>query len=68
MTKRGLPGSALANPFVVEARDQSDSPLSGVQVTFSVTAGGGTLNTTRATTDSNGRGGEYPDVGAKTGN
>ena len=53
--QEGLPGAALEKPFVVEVRDQSDSPLSGVEVNFSVGSGGGTLNTTRATTNSNGR-------------
>ena len=53
--QEGLPGFALAKPFVVEVRDQTDKPLPGVQVTFSVTNGGGTLSVTSATTDSNGR-------------
>ena len=53
--QEGLPGAALENPFVVEVRDQTDKPLPGVQVTFSVTSGGGTLSATSATTNSNGR-------------
>ena len=53
--QEGLPGSALENPFVVEVRDQSDKPLPGAEVTFSVTAGGGTLSATSVTTDSDGR-------------
>ena len=53
--QKGLPGAALDNPFVVEVRDQTDKPLPEVQVTFSVTSGGGTLSSTSATTDSNGR-------------
>ena len=53
--QQGLLGEALANPFVVEVRDQTDKPLPGVQVTFSVTSGGGTLSVTSATTGSNGR-------------
>ncbi len=53
--QEGLPGSALENPFVVEVQDQSDKPLPGVQVTFSITAGGGMLSATSVTTDSNGR-------------
>ena len=51
----GRPGAALANPFVVEVIDQNDDPVSGVPVTFAVTAGGGTLSTTSATTNNNGR-------------
>ena len=53
--QQGLIGEALANPFVVEVRDQSGEPLPGTQVIFSVTAGGGTLSATIAMTDSNGR-------------
>ena len=53
--QQGLLGEALANPFVVEVRDQSGDPLPGVQVTFSVSSGGGTLSATITTTDSNGR-------------
>ena len=53
--QEGLPGEALAKPFVVEVRDRSGEPLLGAQVTFSVTGGGGTLSGTNATTDSNGR-------------
>ena len=53
--QEGLPGAALENPFVVEVRDQTDKPLPGVQVTFSVTSGGGTLSATSVTTNSNGR-------------
>ena len=53
--QQGLLGEALANPFVVEVRGQSGDPLPGVQVTFSVSSGGGTLSVTITTTDNNGR-------------
>ena len=57
--QQGTPGSELANPYVVEVRDQYDNPLQGVQVTFSVTAGDGTLGgrftLEKATTDADGR-------------
>ena len=53
--QQGPPGAALANPFVVEVRDQADTLLPGAKVTFSVTGGGGTLSATSATTDNNGR-------------
>ena len=66
--QQGLPGAPLVNPFVVEVLDLSNNPLPGVQVTFSVTSGGGRLSATTATTDSDGRGREYPNVGAKSGN
>ena len=53
--QQGVIGEALAHPFVVEVRDQSGEPMSGVEIMFSVTAGGGTLSTTGAVTDTNGR-------------
>ena len=53
--QQGVIGEALAHPFVVEVRDQSGEPMSGVEIMFSVTAGGGTLSVTTATTDSAGR-------------
>ena len=53
--QQGPPGRTLENPFVVEVRDQFDTPLQGVQVKFSVTNGGGTLNAIIVATDSNGR-------------
>ena len=54
-TQQGLPGEALPRPIVVEVRDQSGEPLPDVQVTFTVSSGGGTLSVTNATTDSDGR-------------
>ncbi len=51
----GISGAALPYPFVVEVRDENLSVLKGISVTFTVTAGGGTLNTTHTTTDENGR-------------
>ena len=51
----GTPGNALANPFVVEVQDEDGEPLSGHSVTFSVTAGGGSLSATSARTNANGR-------------
>ena len=56
-TQTGNPGATLANPFVVEVKDGASTakPFAGVPVTFAVTAGGGTLSATSATTDANGR-------------
>ena len=48
-------GAALAEPFVVEVRDQNGNPLAGATVNFAVTAGDGTLSATTATTDADGR-------------
>ena len=43
------------NPVVVEVHDQYGDPMEGVTVTFTVTAGDGTLSTITATTDANGQ-------------
>ena len=56
--QEGTPGAELANPLVVEVTDQYGNPLQEVQVTFSVTAGDGTLGggfaIRKATTDARG--------------
>ena len=49
------PGAALANPFIVEAVDAHGKPMRSVPVTFVVTAGGGQLSATTATTDATGK-------------
>ena len=51
----GLTGATLANPFVVEVRDQYNKLLPEVEVTFEVTGGDGAFSEISATTDSNGR-------------
>ena len=53
--QQGPAGTALAEPFVVSVLDQNGSAFAGVVVTFSVLKGGGTLSTTTAITDANGR-------------
>ena len=53
--QRGDPGTELDDPLVVEVLDDSNDPVSGVTVTFSVTAGGGSLSDTSVTTNSRGR-------------
>ncbi len=65
--QKGHPSFALENSFVVEVRDQTDVPLSGVKVTFSVTSGGGTLSAIRATTDADGRAASRLTLGANLG-
>ena len=61
---------SLSQPFVVEAQDVNGSPLAGISVTFAVTAGGGTLNTTITRTDTNGKAQSTlilgPNLGANT--
>ena len=51
----GISGAALPYPFIVEAQDANGSALTGISVTFTVTAGGGTLSTQSTMTDANGR-------------
>ena len=51
----GQAGTALPKPFVVSALDQNGSAFAGAVVRFSVTAGGGTISATTATTDASGQ-------------
>ena len=57
--QQGQPGEDLAEPFVVEVRDQSEDPLSNVEVTFRVVAHdgrlGGRFTVEKVRTDANGR-------------
>ena len=54
--QHGLPNTPLPSPFIVELRDLNDgSARRNVSVTFTVTAGGGTLSVERAETDYRGR-------------
>ena len=57
--QQGPPGEDLAEPFVVEVRDQNEDPLAGVEVTFSVIVNDGRLGerftVEKVTTDANGR-------------
>ena len=53
--QRGTPGATLANPLVVEVRDQYGNVFEGASVTFAVTEGEGTLSVKTAMTDANGR-------------
>ena len=66
----GVPGAILGNPFVIEVRDENGSALEGIAITFTVTAGDGTLSTTRTTTDTNGRAQSIltlgPNIGTQT--
>ena len=60
-------GSALANAFIIEVRDDNLSVLEGIPVTFTVTAGDGTLSVTRTMTDENGRAQSTLTLGANLG-
>ena len=53
--QEGTVGKPLAKPFVVSVLNQEGAAFAGAVVRFSVTAGGGTLSPTTATTDANGR-------------
>ena len=53
--QQGPPGEALLSPFVVEVQDAENRGLEGIDVTFTVTAGGGSLSEARVTTGPNGQ-------------
>ena len=57
--QQGAGGEPLADPLVVEVRDQYDAPLPGVEVTFAVTQGdgrvGGRFTLESTTADADGR-------------
>ena len=53
--QEGVPGATLANPLVVEVRDQNGNVLKGTQVTFAITEGTGTLSVRTTQTDATGR-------------
>ena len=65
--QQGMASAQLAEPFVVSVLDQDSSPLAGVGVTFSVTAGGGLLSSTTATTDANGQAATRLTLGSELG-
>jgi hypothetical protein len=47
-------GTSVPNPLSVRVTNQRGSPVSGVAVTWTITAGGGSLSKTATTTDSTG--------------
>ncbi len=53
--QEGTAGAQLDEPFVVSVVDEDGAAMAGVAVSFSVTAGGGTLSAATATTDATGR-------------
>lgn len=50
----GAPGSTLADPLTARVTDAGGNPKPAVDVTFAVTAGGGSLSATQATTNASG--------------
>ena len=63
----GQAGEQLAKPFVVSVLDQDGSAFAGAVVTFSITAGGGTLSAATVTTDANGRAATRLTLGSQPG-
>ena len=55
MVRKGVAGTVLADPFVVEIRDENGVPLRRITVTFTITAGRGAMSVVTSTTDSDGR-------------
>ena len=53
--QEGTAGAQLDEQFVVLVSDEDGAAMAGVVVSFSVTAGGGTLSAATATTDATGR-------------
>jgi hypothetical protein len=51
----GVVDAPLPVPFVVQVKDATDAPVANVVVSFVVTAGGGSLTVTSATTDADGK-------------
>ena len=65
--QQGASGVTLAQPFVVAVQDENGSAVEGVQVTFTVTEGGGTLSATTAPTDANGQAATTLTLGSQPG-
>ena len=63
-----LAGTTLAQPFIVTVTDGSAQPLQGIDVTFAVTAGGGTLsNAQPQQTNASGEAQTYLTLGSSAG-
>ena len=66
-SQEGMASEQLAESFVVLVSDENGAAMAGVVVSFSVTAGGGTLSAATATTDANGRAATRLTLGSETG-
>ncbi len=53
--QQGAPGEALLSPFISEVRDVENRGLAGIDITFVITAGGGSLTETIVTTNASGQ-------------
>ena len=65
--QEGPTGATLANPLIVEVRDAADRGLEGVDVTFAVTAGDGSLSNTTVTTNADGQAASWLTLGGQPG-
>ena len=65
--QEGTAGELLARPFVVSVVDEDGAAMAGVAVSFSVTAGGGTLLSAMATTNANGHARTWLTLGSELG-
>ena len=66
-SQEGIVDEQLAAPFVVSVSAENGAALAGVDVSFAVTAGGGTLSATTATTNANGRAATRLTLGSEAG-
>ena len=65
--QQGHAGATLENPLIVEVRDAVDRGLEGVDVTFAVTAGDGSLSETTVTTNANSQAESWLTLGSQPG-
>ena len=65
--QEGTAGELLARPFVVSVVDEDGAAMAGVNVSFSVTAGEGTLLSAMATTNANGHARTWLTLGSELG-
>ncbi|MCP6759275.1 MAG: DUF4082 domain-containing protein [Fischerella sp. CENA71] len=63
----GATGVTLPNPLVVQVKDSSGNPQSGVTVNFAVTAGGGSVSPASAVTNASGQASTTLTLGASPG-
>ena len=65
--QEGTAGALLAEPFVVSVVDEDGAAMAGVNVSFTVPAGGGTLSSATATTNADGRARTWLTLGSEFG-
>ena len=65
--QEGTAGALLAEPLVISVVDEDGAAMAGVNVSFTVTAGGGTLSSATATTNANGRARTWLTLGSELG-